>query len=128
MIRALTLLALLSVPCLAQQHGAVISWGASPTDATHDVPTNYNIKRATVAGDCTALRPTCVTVGSVPANVLTFADTSSPTNPMNSGQTFFWVVTAQNNSGESAPTAEVRGTIPGPFLPNTPPVPTVTTH
>lgn len=109
------------------QHVVVIVWSASPVDPTHDAPTNYNIKRATSAGVCAAKQPACVQVGTVPAPTLTFTDTASATNTMTAGQTFFYVITAQNNAGETEPTAEVSATIPG-FLPNKPLTVSATAH
>lgn len=119
-MRKLSILGLLwlTASLALAQHSVTLAWAPSVIDATHDAPTNYNIKRSLTAGDCTALKSTCIQVGSVSASTFTFTDTA-----VNAGQQFVYVITAQNNVGESAPTPEVSVTIPS-FLPATPGKPT----
>lgn len=122
MNRLLGLLWLTAGLALAQ-HSVDLAWGASATDASHDAPSTYNVKRASVSGGPYVVVPG----GSVNANQVTFTDVGSASNPMNSGQHFFYVITAQNSFGESGPSPEVAVTIPG-FPPNVPGRPTAIAH
>ncbi len=84
---------------MAQPHSATLTWVASATDATHDAPSSYNVKRAAVSGGPYA------TVGS--ATATTYVDST-----VLAGTTYFYVVTAVNSGGESVPSSQVTCTVP----------------
>jgi fibronectin type 3 domain-containing protein len=75
-------------------HAAILTWNASTSTVTA-----YNVYRGTTSGGPYTL------LASV--NSLTFTDTTGI-----SGTTYFWVVTALNNTQESVYSNEVSGTIP----------------
>ncbi|HZU22091.1 MAG TPA: choice-of-anchor D domain-containing protein [Terriglobales bacterium] len=82
----------------ALQHSADLSWTAS----TSANVTSYNVYRSSISGGPYSL------VGSVSST--TFAD-----NTVAAGQTYFYVVTAVDNTGAEGPfSTEVSGTIPTP--------------
>jgi hypothetical protein len=99
-IALLALFGLLAVNLISQTspHSVTLTWVASPSPGV----TSYNIKRSTTTG-------TEVTIGSVPANVLTYVD---PFQLTDEGKKFFYVGTAIGPGGESLPSNEVSATIP----------------
>ncbi len=88
-------------------HSVTLTWNASAVDATHDAPTGYNVKRATVHGG------PYTQIGSTTAAVLTYVDTD-----VIAGTTYFYEVEAFNANG-TAPTPEVSALVPfhGPNAP-----------
>lgn len=77
-------------------HAGILTW-----DASTGTVTGYNVYRGTKSGGPYTLLVTL--------NSLTFADTT-----VAPGATYFWVVTALDNTQESAYSNEVSGTIPSP--------------
>lgn len=94
-------------------HCANLSWTA-PTSG--GAPTGYNVYRTTTSGGCSTVTSTgCTKSGSTTASVLTFTD-----SPLAASTTYFWVATAFNTSGESAPSTQATGTTnpdPAPVAP-----------
>lgn len=94
---------LLLVPlCMsaATGHKATLSWTASP------VATQYNVYRSATSGSGYVMIATIVTPGTTPPT--SYVDSS-----VVEGQTYFWVVTVADASGqESAYSNEVTATIP----------------
>lgn len=82
-------------------HSATLTWVASATDATHDTPTGYNVKRSAVSGG------PYTTVGSTASPTTTYVDST-----VLGGATYFFVVTAFNGGGESVPSNQVTCTVP----------------
>jgi len=76
-------------------HSIVLTWTA-PT--VGGAPTSYNVKRGTTGG-------TEVTIASVPVPTVTYSDTTGV-----GGTKYFYVVTAVNSAGESAPSNEASAT------------------
>ena len=104
---ALVLVLILAPGLLAQQtatttetlnvtHAGILTWNASTSTVT-----GYNVYRGTKSGGPYTLLAT--------ANSLTFTDTTVVPST-----TYFWVVTALDNTQESVYSNEVSGTIPSP--------------
>jgi fibronectin type 3 domain-containing protein len=81
---------------LKATHAGILTWNASTSTVT-----GYNVYRGTKSGGPYTLLTS--------VNSLTFADTT-----VVAGTTYFWVVTAVNNTQESGYSNEVTGTIPSP--------------
>lgn len=79
-------------------HNITLAWNA-PT--TGGAVATYNVKRSTSSG-------TEATIASTPANTRTYVDSSGT-----AGTTYFYVVTAVNQFGESGPTNEVSAIFQG---------------
>lgn len=93
-------------------HFITVSWTA-PTSG--GLPTTYNIKRGTTSGLETLLT-------TLPATSLSYNDNNGV-----AGIKYFYVITASNSGGESAPSNEVSAT----FLADAPGIPgaaTATAH
>lgn len=73
-------------------HSIKLTWNA-PT--TGGAPTSYNVKRGTSAGTETQL-------ATVPVAQTNFTDSTGT-----GGTTYFYIITAVNSGGESAPSNEV---------------------
>jgi fibronectin type 3 domain-containing protein len=104
---ALVLVLILAPGLLAQQsatttetlrvtHAGILTWNASTSTVT-----GYNVYRGTTSGGPYTLLAA--------VNSLTFTDTT-----VIAGTTYFWVVTALDNTLESVYSNEVSGTIPSP--------------
>lgn len=93
-------LCLFALPLLAQAaHENDLSWTAGAGGGT---VTGFNVKRSSTKGGPYA------TLQAVPANTLTFADSSS----LVEGQHRFYVITATGPGGESANSNEIDLTTP----------------
>jgi cellulose 1,4-beta-cellobiosidase len=90
--------------CGTSPHCAVLSWLWS--QGTGDAATGFNIKRGTVSGG------PYVTVSSVGPTITSYTDLSVTGNVLVEGTTYYWVITAFNATGESAPSNQATGTIP----------------
>lgn len=109
-------------------HQVVLNWNW--TQGTGSAATNFNVKRSIVAGACLATPPTaaCTVIASPSlsvsstATVGVFQYTDSGASLI-TGTTYFYVVTAANSSGESAPTNQDSELIP-PFAASVPAAPT----
>lgn len=102
----------------AAQHAVGLSWAAGTSGGA---PANFNVYRANATGGCaTVTAATCTKLGSVAVPTTTYSDTT-----VAGGQTYFYVVTAQNATGESGPSNEVSAVIP-PDAPTAPTGLTVT--
>lgn len=104
---ALVLVFILAPGLLAQQtatftetlkvtHAGILTWNASTSTVT-----GYKVYRGTTSGGPYTLLAT--------VNSLTFTNTT-----VIPGTTYFWVVTALDNTQESVYSNEVSGTIPSP--------------
>lgn len=86
-------------------HRVCFSWNW--TQGTGSAATQFNVKRATVSGG------PYTQIGNVPVGQLTYIDQGNSTgNSLPEGAQFFYVVTAANGAGESAPSNEAGATIP----------------
>jgi hypothetical protein len=115
-------------------HTVTLNWkwvqGTLPDGTPGGMATNFNIKRSTVAGACLATPPTaaCTVIASpslaVSATAVTgtyqYVDSGAA---LTTGTTFFYVVTAANSAGDSAPTNQDSELIP-PFAVSVPSAPT----
>lgn len=102
----------------ATPHCIAFAWTAPTTGST---PTSYNLYTGgTVSGACSSVTATtCSKVASVAAPALAFTLNSSATLMLTEGATYYYVVTASNAAGESAPSVEVSAKIPV-LLPSSP--------
>jgi hypothetical protein len=83
-------------------HKVTITFNPSVVDATHDAPTEYEIKRASTPTG------TFATVASLSASgPFSFFDTD-----VKAGESRSYISTAKNETGESAPSNEVTVLIP----------------
>lgn len=89
-------------------HKVTLTWQEPSALPGTDPATSFNIKRASISGG------PYTTIGSVTQPTETYED-----DAVKAGDTWFYVTTAVNPSAESAPSSEVKATVP--FLaPGTP--------
>jgi hypothetical protein len=94
------LLLMLAIPALAQPHpSATLAWTWS--QGTGDPAMGFHVWRATVTGG-----PYTV-INTLPVATLTYLDTV-----VTVGVTYYYVVTAYNNAGDSSKSSEVACTFP----------------
>lgn len=113
-VATLALLAMfLALPVQAQAaHAVGLSWGV-PTSG--GAPTGYNVYRTSTSGGCSTVTASgCSKIGTTAVPTTTFTDTT-----VAGGQTYFWVVTAFNATGESGPSNQVTASVP-PDAPTAP--------
>jgi len=96
-------------------HCAAASWTAPASDSAHDPATGYNIYRTLTTGGCA----TVTAAGCTKLNTSSISVTNYLDQPLAPGTTYFYVVTATNSGGESAPSAQASVTT-GANAPNTP--------
>ena len=107
LIKLSVLLLILSGVAFCQPHPSVtLAWTWS--QGTGDPATGFHVQRSTTTGGPYTI------VATVPVGTLTYLDTT-----VTVGATYFYVVTAYNQSGDSPKSAEVTCTLP--FLPPTAP-------
>jgi fibronectin type 3 domain-containing protein len=92
--------AALGSPCVvASSHSVLLSWAASTTPGV-----NYNVYRSNTSGG-----PYTKLTTTTPVSGLSYID-----GTVNGGQTYYYVTTAINSSGESAYSNEAPAAVPFP--------------
>lgn len=102
----------LALPAQAQaacptgvNHCANLSWTPG-TVSGNNAATSFNIYRTVTSGACSVVSAAgCSKSGSAAVPTDTFTD-----SPLAATTTYFWVVTAVNSAGESAPSNQVTAT------------------
>lgn len=82
-------------------HKVTLNWKASQTDADHDAPATYEVKRSNIAMGPFNL------LAEVPAMQLDYVD-----NDVKSGESWSYIITAKLSTNESGPSNEVTVSIP----------------
>jgi hypothetical protein len=92
------------LPAQHASHSALLTWSWSQGDG--GAATGFYVKRAAVSGG------PYTTVGIAAPTSLSYLDLSASGNVLTPGVTYYWVITAFNDTRESDPTAEAVATIP----------------